>query len=231
MIFTYSDESLDEHFSEYIRAFYFVSTTVTVIGYGEIRPSTTYEMLYVILIILFGITIFSFFRASVIKWSFRKTAEKLITQKKDDHVLFLNKIQKSRKDMDIPIEIYERCLENLDITYKYKLSNVFREYDFIYELKPGLVQNLIVNVMKNLYIKYKEFFWCDELGFQARDQFIMKLLISFEVQIFSPDYIIITRGEQLDYLYFVGKIYPLNVIFTNDFRKSTRVTSFSINFK
>lgn len=34
--------------------------------------------------------------------------------------------------------------------------------------------------MENLYIKYKEFFWCDELGFQARDQFIMKLLMSFE---------------------------------------------------
>jgi hypothetical protein len=126
MIFTYSDETFAQHFSEYIRAYYFVSTTVTVVGYGEITPSTSLEMLYVILIILFGMTIFSFFRASVIKWSFRKTAEKLITQKKDDFVCFLNKIQKSRKDMDLPIEIYDRCLENLDITYKYKVSKFFK---------------------------------------------------------------------------------------------------------
>lgn len=118
-------------------------------------------------VILVGITFFSYFRASIYTLTFRKSAEGLINQKKEDYVLFLNKIQDARKDMDIPIEIYNRCLENLDITYKYKVSNVFREKDFIYELKPGLVRSLVLDVLKNLYIKYREFFWCEEVGFQA----------------------------------------------------------------
>lgn len=200
------NEESHSHFYYYVVTFYFISTTATCVGYGEIVPVSNFQIIFVMMVIMTGVSFFSYFRASIYTWTFRKSAEGLINQKKQNYALFLNKIQDARKDMDIPIEIYDRCLENLDITYKYKVSNVFREKDFIFELKPGLVHNLVLDVLKNLYVKYREFFYWEEVGFQASDRFIIKLLVSLEWQIFPPNYVIINRGEQPEYLYFVGKI-------------------------
>ena len=50
----YSDADL------YIAAFYFVVTTIATVGYGDITSNTSYEKLFTIVMMLIGVTSFSF---------------------------------------------------------------------------------------------------------------------------------------------------------------------------
>ena len=107
--------------------------------------------------------------------------------------------------MYLPHEIYNDTFENLEITYTYRANNVFQEGDFIYELKPKYVQDLVFQVLSTQYLNYINFFVWKEMNFQAHDKFIMKLLISLECQTFHPGSIIINRGDIVENLYLIEK--------------------------
>jgi len=105
----------------------------------------------------------------------------------------------------MPIEIFEEAHGNLDATYKFRVSEVFKENNFITHLKPALSKRLLLDVLKNYYVHFKEFFWDEAVDFQANDKFIMKFLTSMECQIFLPNSPIIQRGEQIDCIYLIGE--------------------------
>ena len=49
----------------YINAFYFILTTITTVGYGDINGTTTYELLFSMCVEFVGLTFFSFLTGTI----------------------------------------------------------------------------------------------------------------------------------------------------------------------
>jgi len=49
----------------YLTAFYFTTTTITTVGYGDISGNTVVEKIYCIIIMMIGVISFSFASASL----------------------------------------------------------------------------------------------------------------------------------------------------------------------
>jgi voltage-gated potassium channel Kch len=52
-------------FEQYIMAIYFTITTMTTVGYGDISPNTTVEMVFGISIMVIGVLVFTFISGSL----------------------------------------------------------------------------------------------------------------------------------------------------------------------
>ena len=200
-----SSEYYHEIGSNYIKGFYFITVTFASVGYGDYLPSKNGEILYVMFIELIGLTLFAYLRGSFANISLSRSAINLINQKKHNIEEFLDIINYGRNDLVLPPEVYNKTFENLEVTYTYRVNNVFQEGEFIYDMKPKLVKGLVTNVMKNHYLNFIDFFVWEEVGFQADDRFIMKFLVAIECQIFIPGNTIISRGEMLDWIFLIEK--------------------------
>ena len=72
-----------------------------------------------------------------------KTAKMLINEKHENFRKFFKRISRDNKNNSLPHEIYKEALESIETTYKYQISRVFNEGNFINELKPNLKNQLI----------------------------------------------------------------------------------------
>ena len=54
------DDDQYKDFSLYVCSIYFVLTTTATVGYGDISPSTTYERIYTMGLMIMGVISFSF---------------------------------------------------------------------------------------------------------------------------------------------------------------------------
>jgi hypothetical protein len=190
-------------YNTYVLAFYYMTVTFTTVGYGDIVPDSNFQIWYVIFLELIGLALFSYIRSTILKITLKNSALYLEKRKKEAFEAFLYRVSTVKEDMDIPFEIFSKVAENLEITYNYRISTVFNEYDFLYELKPKLVKQLVFEVLKKYYIQFKEFFWCEQVGFQADDKFIMKMLVGMEWQVFLSQQVILGRGETADCVFLI----------------------------
>jgi hypothetical protein len=55
----------DRRLEIYVNAFYFILTTITTVGYGDISGSTTYEYLFSMGVEFIGLTFFSFLTGTI----------------------------------------------------------------------------------------------------------------------------------------------------------------------
>lgn len=145
-------------FHSYPAAAYFITVTLTTVGYGDILPHTKGEILFVMVIELVGLTTFSYILGVLKSVEFSKSSVKLIKEKKKGVLNFLNTIDKNNRKMEFPTEIINKTLENLDVTYNYSYNYVFHSHDFFEQIKPNLKQSLMVNTLSQQYIKFSNFF-------------------------------------------------------------------------
>ena len=194
------------YLNAYPAAVYFVTLTLTTVGYGaQITPTTNTEIVYVMVIELIGLAAFSYILGVLKSIEFNKSSIKLIIEKKKNIAKFLDAVNNNQKELVLPHEILERALSNLDMTYNYSYNYVFYSNEFYSQIKPRLKSELLVSTLSQQYIKFIDFFTWQDLNFQSSERFIMQVLVNLECVSFLPEGSIINRGEQVDYIYFIEK--------------------------
>ena len=74
----------NQSFKPYIAAYYFITTTITTIGYGEFLPYETLEMIFVMSLELLGLATFSFILGTMTSIELTKSAGKIIKSKTNE---------------------------------------------------------------------------------------------------------------------------------------------------
>jgi hypothetical protein len=91
----------------YLTSYYFVVTTITTVGYGDISGSTNTEKIFCILIMVVGVISFSFASGSLAS----------VMQNRDSKNEVLNKkmkgLRKIYQDFSIPYELYGKIKQSI----------------------------------------------------------------------------------------------------------------------
>jgi hypothetical protein len=97
----------DFSFSIYINAFYFILTTITTVGYGDISGSTLVEFIFSMIVEFFGLSFFSLMSGTVgVMFSGNQSFESLINQRMEQLDLWLLRLENCNKEEKIPNHLY-----------------------------------------------------------------------------------------------------------------------------
>ena len=198
----------------YPSAIYFIVVTFTTVGYGDFLPNSNVEIVVVMVLELVGLAVFSLLIGVQSEIRNNETTEKIILRDMKNIQRFLNTIDHAMPHTDLPQEIFEGAHENLIINYKYGINKIIGMHDFFKQLKPTIKQELIVQVLHNAYVKFRNFFYCEPLNFSSKDRFIVRILYKLNPNVFLPGKVIIQKGESVEHLFFIEKG---RVLVTNDF--------------
>jgi len=123
----------------YVNAFYFILTTITTVGYGDINGTTTYELLFSMCVEFVGLTFFSFLTGTIsVMFSGDQSFESLINAHMEQLDLWLLRLQNCNRDENIPNQLYHSIKEFIQDAFVYDYNLIIEEFNFYKELPAQL---------------------------------------------------------------------------------------------
>jgi len=114
----------------YLTSFYFTTTTITTVGYGDISASTIVEKIFCIIMMIIGVIAFSLSSASLSSLLSNYDTSNAKFQEK---VVILNRIY---KDYFLPLELYQRLKQSLKYNFNQDIDDLNQFVDDLpYKLK------------------------------------------------------------------------------------------------
>ncbi|OMJ81193.1 hypothetical protein SteCoe_18369 [Stentor coeruleus] len=135
-IIRYNIENLSE-FDKYISSIYFVFTTLTKIGYGDIYPLTNDEKVFSILLMGFGAGLYSYIISGLCSFVTNKDKIKLAIKEK------LNGIGEFAKAIKLPGPLFERMKKNLKVNLKRNIHVALDHTQLLKEIPANLRDEIL----------------------------------------------------------------------------------------
>jgi hypothetical protein len=80
-MFDVIDTSRDNLLVTYLDSFYFLIETLSSVGYGEIVPTSTSQMIFIMVLQLVGLSVFSYYRSMARKLIIEKSSNEIVMSK------------------------------------------------------------------------------------------------------------------------------------------------------
>lgn len=179
--------------TKYLHSLYFIITTLTTVGFGDIVPYTAPEILLCVAWMILGICFYSTIVSTISSvFSSIDSRRVLISEQ-------LNEIEKLGKYFNVG----KKCIKQikLKISKNTIMNKRINEYEKkkIFNEMPKKIQIMIINTIYKEAIKKIEFF-------KHRDfNFLIEVLPSLKYVEIKPNTIVYNRHEQADFIYFVLK--------------------------
>ena len=120
----------------YVNALYFISTTMTSVGYGDIN-AWTYEdsMVVVYCTQFFGILGFALVKDQVFSAKSTAKIDDIVKAVSDDMEDALFRIDKIREG-DLPNQMYDEASVDIGVVYRFSIKESFKDNSFWKDLHP-----------------------------------------------------------------------------------------------
>jgi len=177
-------------FDQYLRAFYWVITTVATIGYGDYYPdhNSNPQIIYTVVIQFFGVGMYSFIIANVSSLVSNIDVARSAYQRK------LEEINAFLKNQKIPHDLQDRVRNYYSYLWAEKKSS--STSSVIQDLPPSLSMEILMHQNGDMIRRLEVFQNTEEL-------FIREAIKILQPQIFLPGEFIIRQGEYGDAMYFL----------------------------
>ena len=181
-------EYLDSPVSEqYLASLYFIVTTITTVGYGDITSKNPSEQVFCIILMLIGVIAYSMAISSF------SNIMSLSDQKSKTLLNKLHVLSRLRDYYDLSFEFYWRLRQSLHYDHEMDMSE---KLSFVRELPPKL-QVELSNIMYSHQLGGIRFFK------KKSPQFIAALAPKLKpLKVCKGDYLFL-KGDPLDGIYFI----------------------------
>ena len=178
------------HFLLYLTSFYYLITTMTTVGYGDIVVATFSETVFQIIVLSVGITVYSWIVSNIGNYVKNESYASMIFNKDGT---ILEEIRISYPNM--PFRLYKQILHHLNarkIRQKHCDSNLL-----INSLPYSLKNSILLAIYKQTINGLKIFKGC------KNSDFIVRLLTSFIPLFSKKNAILIHEGQLIENIIFV----------------------------
>jgi voltage-gated potassium channel len=174
----------------YITAFYWTTTTLTTIGYGDITPVGRNQTLYVILIELFGAAMYGLVIGNIAGLIANIDVAKAQYREK------LDRINAFLKYRDIPEVLRKRI--HAYYGYLWDTRKGYDELAFLKDLPVALKESVALHLNKEIIKRVPLFEKADQ-------SLIRDIILQLEPVVFTPEDYIVRAGEMGTDMYFISR--------------------------
>ena len=128
---------------EFLNSIYFMTTTMTTVGFGDNKGMNESERIFLSIIMFFGLAMFTIIVNQVM--SIRKVlkVEDLVAASNDNIIDYIYNLSKRRNTISLHGEIYQASMQAIEENLRYSTKETFKS-EFWRTLTPQ-IQNKIVN--------------------------------------------------------------------------------------
>lgn len=164
-------------------------------GFGNIHAEENIEMIFVMIIQLIGVAVFSYIIGTLFSIKRQETPFQVIKAKKDGIENFLYTLSAAHPAI-LPSEIIKEAQANLEVAYMHDTESIFNKSVLMEQLKPQLRKQLAHRLFIKRYIDFQDFFENEEVKFYANEKFVREIFSEFKYEIYEPRQTIVNRGEK-----------------------------------
>ncbi len=174
----------------YINAFYWTTTTLTTIGYGDITPSGMMQTVYVIIIEIIGAGMYGLIIGNIANLIAN------IDVAKAQHREKMEKLNTFLRYRNIPLDLSRKINDYFE--YLWQTRRGYEESDVLKELPPSLKTWVALYLNKEVIEKVPIFEG-------ASQEFIKETILNLRPVVFTPGDYIVTAGEVGYDMFFISK--------------------------
>ena len=174
----------------YVRAFYWTTTTLTTIGYGDVLPSGTYQTIYVIIIEIIGAGMYGLIIGNIANLIAN------IDVAKAQHREKMEKLNTFLRYRNIPADISRKINDYFE--YLWQTRRGYEESEVLKDLPPSLKTWVALFLNKEVIEKVPIFEG-------ASQEFIKETILHLTPVVFTPGDYIVTAGEVGYDMFFISK--------------------------
>jgi len=174
----------------YVSSFYWTITTIATIGYGDITPKGSQQMLFVILIELFGAAMYGLVIGNIAGLIANIDVAKSQYREK------LDKINSFLKYRSIPDHLMRKI--NNYYSYLWDTRKGYDEIEFLHDLPAALKESVALHLNKEIIERVPLFEKADA-------SLIRDIILQLEPVVFTPGDYIVRAGELGRDMFFISK--------------------------
>ena len=174
----------------YLQSLYWTLTTLTTVGYGDITPDTSGQIIFTMIAMLLGVAVYGYVIGNVASLLANIDVAKRAHQKRVEQVVVF------MKNRGIPPELQNRVISYFNYLWESGMGQ--DEFTILSELPPSLRLELTLHLNRRIIRKVPLF-----AG--ANDAFVRELVSGLRPVIFTPGDFIIRSGEIGDDMFFINR--------------------------
>ncbi|EAS00872.2 cyclic nucleotide-binding protein (macronuclear) [Tetrahymena thermophila SB210] len=154
------DENIENYIKTlYTNGFYYIVTTISTVGYGDISCQTSYEMFFACLCMFFGIALFGYIQGGLVDAIKHSLLSGEIKQSNDENEFQTWLIQREQ-NIEYPLSSkkLKTMRECFQFSSKYEFSNTVLESEYFQDLPPLDQAKVFVFYFSEFVTVYSTFF-------------------------------------------------------------------------
>jgi hypothetical protein len=186
---------------------YFVVTTFSTCGFGDIVTKSQIEMVTNIISILGGQLMFSYVSGKL-RSGFSNNIEILVNPQQqldlvqEEIELLFMKFFKIKGANPPPKKFVKRSLSALDQNFRNSIGTISQD-TFYQELPPKIRKRLLIYLFRPVINHFSHFFENEEFEFSANFDFILGMVQSMTTQVFYNEQVVLPIYQKTKYMYFI----------------------------